>query len=192
MAIDMSTVKQINYNNKEIKKIEMNGNVVWQKPQQRRQVTATVSWNQSQLANNAVFTYDGNTNFMTKITWKTEAQVNSAIATKLGINVDDIISKSNYSLTTRWGASASGNILYFKKSNSTSGANWWSYTTTASGQVYPKITATPTWGATVYGAFKINSSSSVSMITTSSAVKLRSVQQTGWAFSCSVTYWEYY
>lgn len=268
MAINMANVKEIHYANKEIKKIEMNGNVVWQKPSAkvlqsitlagytttftngstfsfggtvtanysdsttadvtssttfsgynmnsngtqtvtasytedgvtetatyqitvRQQVTATVSWNQTELSNNAVFTYDGTTSYMTKITWKTEAQVNSAIATKLSINASDIISKSNYSLTTRWGASSSGDVLYFKKSNSTSGSNWWSYTTTSSGQVYPKVTATPTWGATVYGAYKLSGTSTVTMVTTATAVKLRSVKQTGWAFSCSVTYWKY-
>ncbi len=191
--MDFSTIKQIVIPEGIVKKIEDgDGNIIWQKPQQRRQVTATVSWNQTQLSNNALFTYDGNTNYMTKITWKSESAVNTAIANKLGINVEDIISKSTYSLTTRWGAGSSGDVLYFKKSNSTSGSNWWSYTTTSSGQVYPKITATPTWGSTVYGAFKAKGTSTVYMVTTGSAIKLRSVKQTGWAFSCKVTYWEYY
>ena len=203
MAIDMSTVKEIHYNNKEIKKIEMNGNVVWQKPQQRRQVTATVTWNRTQVINN-VYTISGS-GWTQTVKFVTEATFKQSCASRLGINVDDIISTGTYKWTNYWkngiNYSNSQSTCMWKKSNSTSGANWNSKTdtrTTSSSENYSyTITTTPAWNTTLYPAYSYKISSTTYgpyMCSSSTACTTRSHSSNSypWSFSCVVTYWEYY
>lgn len=202
MAVDMSNVKQIMHNNKEVIKIEDHlGNIIWQKSQQRRQVTATVTWNRTQVINN-VYTVPS----QVSIKFVTETTFKQSCAAKLGIDVADIISTGTYKWVNYWKNGVTYNnsksTLMWKKSNSTSGANWSSRTDTRTSSSSESqsftITTTPAWNTQLYAAFSYKISSynyGPYMCTSSSSTCVPRAHNSNtfpWSFSCEVTYWEYY
>ena len=279
MPIDMTTVKQIMHNNKEVAKIEdLNGNIMWQKVQAkvlssitlsgyttvftkgstfsfggtvtahysdsttanvtssttfsgynmnsngtqtvtasytengvtktatyqilvRQQVTSTVTWNRTEVINN-VYTVSSTSTKTNTVKFVTEATFNNSCASKLGINVDQIISKGTYKWVNYWKNGItyanSQSTLMWKTSNSTSGSNWYSRTDTRTASSSESqsftITTTPAWNTTLYPAFSYKISSTnygPYMCSGSNVTYARTHSSYSWSFSCSVTYWKY-
>ena len=165
----------------------------------REQATATVTWNRTQVIN-AVYTVPS----QVSIKFVTESTFKNSCASKLGINVNQIISTGTYKWHNYWRDGVqyanSKAQLYWKKSNSTSGANWWNatYNRTASSSEQQDftITTTPAWNTQLYSAFRYyagGSWGSIYMCTTSSVChpQVHSTNTYPWSFSCVVTYWKY-
>ena len=169
----------------------------------REQATATVSWNRSTVLN-AVYTITTGSAKTNTVKFVTEATFKNSCASKLSINANQIISIGTYKWVNYWKNDVtwanSQSTLMWKKSNSTSGANWYSRTdtrtTSSSVSQSFTITTTPAWNTTLYPAFsdKISSTSYGPYMCSSSNVvypRDHSSNTFPWTFSCVVTYWKY-
>ena len=159
MAVDMSNVKQIMHNNKEVIKIEDSlGHIIWQK---KITTTTTITWTGSDILNK-VYTKQDSSDDMSTLTFVSESKFKNAIATQLGISPSDIISISDYQWQNSWRNGTAYNnstsTVFWKTSDSSNGGNWFSKTdkrTSSSSTSYIfTITKTPPWGSTLYAWFK--------------------------------------
>ena len=195
MAVDMSNVKQIMHNNKEVIKIEDSlGHIIWQK---KTTATTTITWTGSNILNK-VYTVT-NTDYPHTLTFVSESKFKRAVATQLGIEPSDIVSISNYSWQNWWrngiAYNNSSSTVMWKTSNSSKGANWFSKTdnrTSSSSSSYIfTITKTPSWGSTLYAWFSYRIGSynygPYSCSDSNVTFPLRT-SVNDWKFSFSVTY----
>ena len=160
MAVDMSNVKQIMHNNKEVIKIEDSlGHIIWQK--KKTTVTTTITWTGSNILNK-VYTVSNASSDMDTLTFVSLSKFKNAIATQLGISSSDIISISDYQWQNYWrngvGWNNSTSTVMWKTSDSSSGADWFSKkdnrTSSSSTAYIFTITKTPSWGSTLYAWFR--------------------------------------
>ena len=157
MAVDMSNVKQIMHNNKEVIKIEDSlGHIIWQK---KTTTTTTITWTGNAIIDK-VYTVTS-TSHPNTLTFVSKSKFKNAVATQLGISSSDIISISDYQWQNCWRNGTTYNnstsTVMWKTSNSSSGGNWFSKTdnrTSSSSISYTfTITKTPSWGSTLHAWF---------------------------------------
>lgn len=195
MAVDMSNVKQIMHNNKEVIKIEDSlGHIIWQK---KTTTTTTITWTGRDILNKVYTVTD--TDRPHTLTFVSISKFKEAIATQLGISPSDIISISDYQWQNWWrngiAYNNSTSTVMWKTSDSSSGANWFSKTenrTSSSSESYIfTITKTPSWGSKLYAWFKYTIGSynyGPYDCSNSNVVFPQRTNYVNWKFSFSVTY----
>ena len=196
MAVDMSNVKQIMHNNKEVIKIEDSlGHIIWQKI---AATTTTITWTGMDILDK-VYTVPDASNHTNTLTFVPQWKFKNAIATQLGISSSDIISISDYQWQNYWRNGITYNnstsTVMWKTSDSSSGGNWFSKTdnrTSSSSISYTfTITNTPSWGSTLYAWFSYTVGSSKDGpydCSDSNIIFPERAELSNWKFSFKVTY----